>query len=423
LKTNACELLGAYHFNLNSYIKAKNWKSLSSNELIEKSLRSLPFNFNFNKTCEAKSKKIINKLTVSLYYLTLPLLAFLIFAYFLFFFYKRGKLASTKETLTDIFFLRGELSQKRLKNILNIKNNLKECTLVVDDFTSFKLKISDCKVTYLSSYLRFEPLKFVGLVLIEIKLILEDSINNLPFLTQQNLAFSIARVPHLFLLYMAMDNLCKRHCIEHIRSFEMISRFSSLLNKIVSKYRIPNSTGYPHGLEYDIYYPNSCFGRVIYCTSETALIALSDRYPDIDFIFDQELINSLFCFDLMFQKQRKSVYYTDARNPLSDYDNIKILSNSIDFIKLHPSDDKSLYVDIGINFIDDFIDALSLGIVIMRASTVIFEAQISGCTVYCLATSAKEVYLLRYLYPTLSSLSVITITNINDLNNILMRKE
>ena len=407
--------LESYHLDLNSYIQARNWQSLSSNELVENNLRSLPFDFDFNDENVSGLRLWINNLIIIFYFLFLPMLAIFLYIYFIYIYSNNYKAKKNKMIYSDIFFLRNDLSCKRFVKIADFRGGFRNKTLVIDDYTKFSFSLAGCESIKLSSYLKFEPLNYVYLCAFEMYFVLTDLIKNLPVLIFKNMVFPLVRVPHLMLVYISMDNLCKNNSIEHIQTFEMISRFSSVLNKIVSKNKIPFSTGYPHGLETDIFCPNSYFGRVFYSTSCKASMALSSKYPKVKFKFDKELIVKMFSFNLIFPRQKKSVYYTDSRNPLDDYQNVKTISKYIDFIKLHPRDKRYLYLDLGVEFIDDFIEIISSGIVIMRPSTVIFEAKMSGCVVYCLTTNVNEKYLMKYAYPTLSSLDVATIDNIEEL--------
>ena len=112
----------------------------------------------------------------------------------------------------------------------------------------------------------------------------------------------------------------------------------------------------------------------------------------------------MFSYDLNFLSDPKLVYFTDARNPILDYKNIQKFYKIIDLVKLHPSDSKKTYNDLKLQYIENYDAALESKYVMMRPSTVIFEAAISGCLCFCLQTNNLESYLYNFLYPTLSAI-------------------
>ena len=406
--------LKCFHENINNYIQTKSWRCLSSNELVEVGVRCLSVGFDFNKA-SWNVKKIfsVGLLFLSIIPLFLVMVGFL-FSYFIFKFWRRNKLDIKNMGLDEIFFIRNNLSKKRLNKLLGTNIDFRDTVLVYDDFVEFSLDEFSNKSVGLSGYLEFKPFDYIFTTMKEMLLIITDTVNNWPIFKFNNLVFSMTRVPHMVLVYLSLDNLAKKNNVSHIYSFEMISRFSSVLNAIVINNKIKYSTGFPHGLEYDIYYPRGYFGKTFYCTSVNAKSSLSAKYKGVEFIFNPEVISCLFRFNLSFKDKMLPVYYTDARNPSEDYLNISKMKSYLGFIKLHPADKKSRYVDLGVRFLDDFVEAISYGIVIMRASTVLFESQLSGCKVFCLNATDKEKYLLNYLYPTLKSLNLNLIENVDD---------
>lgn len=381
-----------------------------ANEIVEKSIRSLPVGYEFKIK---PSKNIFFKKTVfSVFSLILVLLLIPLLVVFYYFFFLNRK--PKKIAGDNILFLRNNLSLKRYVALRDTVFKDPECfSIVYDDFIDFLPNDDSRRKIPLSGYLPINPIYFIRDFFFELTGIFYDYIENSPEMVITDLYGFLKRLPHFILVKVSLESLIKSNNIKKITSFEMISRYSSLLNFCSKVFEVNDTVGYPHGLEYDIYYPNAVFGNRVFVTSKAALNVLSTKYPNKSFEIDSELLKDLFLMPIKFKNDKKLVYFTDSRNPDLDYRNIKDLKGIVDFIKLHPSDNRDFYTSLGVDFVDDFNEALSYRKAIVRSSTVVFEADLSGCEIYCLCTNSKEEYLANYLYPTIKSSSVIKIYNLS----------
>lgn len=409
------EHLNKYHVKISGYIASKVWLSLMANEIVEKSIRSLPLGYDLKIN---PATKIFFKMQ---FYSGLAFISVLLFCpvliIFYFFFFVRKK--SKANPSTKIIFLRNHLSSKRYEALNKAKIGIFDgFTVAYDDFLNFGPSDDSARHVPLSGYLSTNPYSFINGVFVELRGFLYDYFENSPRKSFQIFFLFLKRIPHFILVKVSLVNLMRLNKVKKIASFEMISRYSSLLNEIATAFGVDDTVGYPHGLEYDIYYPNGVFGNRVFVTSVAAQEALRSKYPHKSFEIDYEILKALFFVPIHFECNKKLVYFTDSRNRDLDYQNINFLKGKVDFIKLHPADKRVPYNLLGVDFIDDFCDSLACGKVIVRASTVVFEAQLSGCEVYCLCTSDREKYLADYLYPTIGSLSVI---KVNKLSSFLER--
>ena len=62
------------------------------------------------------------------------------------------------------------------------------------------------------------------------------------------------------MLKLCLENINSLNTLKSVSSFEMISRYGSILNDVFETKDV-ETIGYPHGLEYDISYPNGVFGK------------------------------------------------------------------------------------------------------------------------------------------------------------------
>lgn len=402
--------LHKHHEGISQYVRKRRWFSISANEVVEYSIRSLLIGDKLS------TPNIMLRVGGFCFFVLLLILFFpfyFIFTmlYFSFHYVKKSK-NNVRLNIRDVFFIRNNLSKK--KHALLVKSHLiKGSTVVVDDFEFNYESENNVK---LSSYLRFAPMVYLVKLLKEIFNITKDFVFNTPKFDLLKLFRAYARAPHLILLELSLSNMLEVNNVNHIRTFEMISRFSSLLNLLRHRYNVNAATCYPHGLEYDIYYPRGYFGDTVYSTSIHAAKKLNNRYGFSNFKFDKKIIDTLFVYDDVKLKEPKEyVYYTDARNIKDDYSNMVSLQDRVKYVKLHPIDNISNYPNIDLIVIEEFDEAISYGAIIMRASTVLFEGFNSNCSVYCLSTNDKEKYLTDYLYPTLSDLGVEKISSLDDL--------
>jgi hypothetical protein len=396
------ELLRNYHIGLNQFISSRKWLSLSANEIVERSIRSLPYGHTFKSEFDSQSL-LFNKILCLILISTLSFIFVpLVLVYFSFNYYKRSKVVGCGD---KVMFIRNNLSIKRFISLVNSKNAY-NYTVLYDDYLGLDVDVECKNKIALSAYLPFYFYYYCCCFFKEFWGCLLDYFNNVPEKNLLDLIEVVIRIPHLILVKISLENFCKLNAVEEMSSFEMISRYSSLLNQVVEKYTINTSVGYPHGLEYDINYPNGVFGKHIYVTSKDVLSKFLIKYPTKKFEYDYNLLESLFYKKIHFKNTSEFVYFTDGRNHDLDFKNLDILKNIVKKVKLHPADCRPNYSKLELIYLDDFDDALTYGKVIVRSSTVVFEALMFGCETYCLCTNLKEIYLAKYLYPTINNSAV-----------------
>ena len=359
-----------------------------------------------HKTHQKKSSNILLK-TIILF-LLIPLSIPLYFGYLSFLISKRSSLKGLE--LKNVHFMRNNLSLERFNRIQD-KFEDEETMILYDDFLydlkcSYRLK---CKI---SKFIPLKPLTFVVQNIKEIFLLTLDFYENVPKKYFLKYFFFISRIPHLIMLKLCLENINSLYKLAKVSSFEMISRYGSILNDVFDADYI-ETIGFPHGLEYDISYPNGVFGNKIYVTSNKCKLLYENKYPNKNLHYDSSLIKKLFFKEINFKIEKNLIYFTDSRNPKIDYNNLKKLSKISKFVKFHPNEKKSLFTDLDIIEINDFEEALSFGKVLMRPSTVIFESFISGCETFCLNTNLDEKYSFDFLYPTLSDLKINNVKNLD----------
>lgn len=407
MKKNKNINLEENHIALNRYIRSLNWRSFSSNEIVEYCIRK---EFIKKKAVhKVHQKKSINNLfKVIILFLLLPFSIPLYLGYLYFLISKRK--AFKELELKNVHFVRNKLALERF-NKIKAKFEDEKTIILYDDFlygldSSYKLK---CKI---SNYIPNKPLAFVIQTIKETCLMTLDFFENVPWKHLNTYFFFMLRIPHLIMLKLCLENISSLNNLKKVSSFEMISRYGSILNDVFKNKDI-ETIGYPHGLEYDINYPNGVFGKKIFVTSNKCKLLYEIKYPDKNLNYNSGLIKKLFFKEIEFKPQKHLIYFTDSRNPKFDYDNLKKISKISKLVKFHPSEKKSLFKDLNIIEINDFNEALSYGKVLMRPSTVIFESFISGCETFCLNTNLNEEYSFNFLYPTLSDLKINNVKNLD----------
>ena len=159
----------------------------------------------------------------------------------------------------------------------------------------------------------------------------------------------------------------------------------------------------PHGAEFGYKYPHGYTGSIFYATSETVANHLNRLYNTEKFIFDKNIVKSMFEVECKTTKKlRRLVYFSEAK----DFDaNILILKGLIEYlkdtgiiiyVKLHPKDSRDRYKTIidNIIFIDDFEDSICNNICIARKSTTLIEGiyNDSICAAILINEKDKSIY-------------------------------
>ncbi len=186
---------------------------------------------------------------------------------------------------------------------------------------------------------------------------------------------------HTCLYALLIEEVFKKTGKRVFVSGNNLDRYAIVEEKAAKK-RGVSTVCIPHGLEYGFKLPHCFTGDIFYATSEYAAEYLNRLYHTKKFVFDQELMTSVY------QQQpdhhhgvNRIIFFTE---PTENYvnreilDNLHIIAQKIDcdvWVKLHPKDERKNYEGISyIRFDDNYSDAICDNICIARKSTTLLEA-------------------------------------------------
>ena len=209
--------------------------------------------------------------------------------------------------------------------------------------------------------------------------------------------------------------------IKRVVSGEKESRFAIIENDISNRYQLEGLC-IPHGLEYNFKYPMPLFGDMFYATSNNAKKCLESMYPNIDFLFDESVLKSIYSVSGSKSDGKKIVFFTDSRNIELDHSIISFLSQKFNdiYVKLHPNDLIAYYSDIeDVCFVNSFEDSIYDNIVITRNSTVLLEGIYNDSICISVSLCAKDKFMANYLYPSLHDAGIINIETLESLEKLI----
>ena len=379
------------------------WKSKSANEVVEYGIRAKMF----DKANEAKELNSVTKRPANSRLSLLPVVLllrpiFVVAGFFAVLILYRGN-RPAKETNVGARWciLRGSLAERRL-DALRLSG--RDLEIIFDDFGKYSPKDMS-RAWRLSEFYRFDAKFLLSFFWGEYGALVSDCVIGLQHGALRNFLFHLVRLPHLGVFQLSYRNFLIAKEPLQVISFEMISRFSTVLHQTNEMFGV-EGIGYLHGLEYSFPFPHGMYGNQIFCSSEEAARELNKKMPrsgSQKFKYDKEVSTRLFKVDVQFSSHKSVVYYTDSRHPEDDYKNLAELAPVIDFVKLHPNDSKKNYQGLQLKYLTSFDESLACGVAVMRPSTVIFEAAVSGVTTICLTSNEKEQYMYEELYPSLSA--------------------
>lgn len=154
----------------------------------------------------------------------------------------------------------------------------------------------------------------------------------------------------------------------------------AIAEEIEAKKRGISTICIPHGIEYGFRLPHCFTGDVFYTLSKKASEHLNSLYKTNKFVFDQEIVESMFKVKTMKRvPERRIVFFSEPREPEI---NVKIVKGLLDYlgdtklyIKHHPKDNLSDYAEFDgiIEIIPDLSEAIQGNICLARKSTTLLE--------------------------------------------------
>ncbi|MCG7536340.1 hypothetical protein [Pseudoalteromonas sp. OOF1S-7] len=236
--------------------------------------------------------------------------------------------------------------------------------------------------------------------------------------------FFLPRMSHKIVYQLFLDRHLSLFKGEILLSGNKEDRFAMLEYRLSKKHML-QSVCIPHGLEYGFRMPRGVFGETFYCLSAKASKLYSDLYPDQNFVFDEEVVESMFGVSREDSKgfNAKVVFFPESRDIDINREVIKNLSRlDLDFyLKLHPADSESNYADIlgrG-SYIKDLKQALKKNICLARRSTILLECVYHGSVACSTLFNKKDVLYVEELFPSLSDDKINRIYNLNELDTFL----
>ncbi len=182
--------------------------------------------------------------------------------------------------------------------------------------------------------------------------------------------------------------------------------YAMIEEKTAQKYKI-DTVCIPHGLEYGFKLPHCFTGNKFYTTSEYTADYLNNLYGKNKFVFDRNIVISMFCKNAACTKKRV-VYFSEPRDSKI---NLEILDELLDrlgkygiqlYIKHHPIDKLKEYEVYGskLKVIDNLTEAISGNICIARKSTILLEALYNNSVSAAILISEKDKSAF-HMYPSL----------------------
>lgn len=244
------------------------------------------------------------------------------------------------------------------------------------------------------------------------------------------------RCAQRFMLYYS-PRIVAKCCFERLlinilekNSTDMVTgnkedRYAMVEKRAVKKFN-QKLTCIPHGLEYSYRFPAGLAGDVIFCTSEQSVKVLSGLYKTNVFVLNSALNKKIYARRGPPKEQKcieKVVFFTEPRDIEVNRRILDCLNYSaVPFrVKLHPNDNSGNYDGYDLIFVDSLSDALNYPISIARKSTVLLNAAYLGNKAVAVLIDSKDLFYATYVFPSLSDVNIINITNQHDFKFTLNR--
>jgi hypothetical protein len=150
-------------------------------------------------------------------------------------------------------------------------------------------------------------------------------------------------------------------------------------------------------------------------------------YNSSKFVFDKEIITSLFKRGSVHEDGEKIVFFSEPREStvnhriITDLLPLLKISNLSLAVKLHPKDCLEEYIHYDVEIIEDFNMAIKGNICFARKSTVLVEALYNGSKVSAILLNSKD-KVIFYSFPSLQSDEINKSYTIKDLGEWIVNE-
>ena len=237
------------------------------------------------------------------------------------------------------------------------------------------------------------------------------------------------RCAQRFMLYYS-PRIVAKCCFERLlinilekNSTDMVTgnkedRYAMVEKRVVKKFN-RKLTCIPHGLEYSYKFPAGLAGDVFFCTSQKSLEVLSSLYKTNVFVLDSAFNKKIYSRrgpSKEYKSIERVVFFTEPRDIDVNRQILDCLNHSaVPFrVKLHPNDNSGNYDGYDLTFVDSLPDALTYPISIARKSTILLNAAYLGNMAVAVLIDSKDLFYATYVFPSLSDVRIINITNQHD---------
>lgn len=245
-----------------------------------------------------------------------------------------------------------------------------------------------------------------------------------PFGTIHALKFFSTRIGHYLLIKQAYKNIFNHNSGVKFYSGERESRYGILAMEF-SKIHQNYSIAIPHGMSYSYKYPLGLYGHKYYCTTLNESKFLNEIYNETKFIFDKDLMNTIYQTNKYVNTNKKIIFFTEPRRAYVNTIIIKNLKKILDdnfYIKLHPLEDITYYEGFkNIKYINDFEEAIQSNICISRKSTILVEALYNQSVAIALLVDKQDQHDFNNTFPSLLDPEINQCCSYKELEDIIKK--
>jgi hypothetical protein len=234
------------------------------------------------------------------------------------------------------------------------------------------------------------------------------------------------RLVHTNLFKLLLDSYFKSNQFNVFYTGNNLDRFAVIEEELAAKYKL-KLICIPHGLEYGFKFPKCYTGDIFYATSIYAAKYFNNLYLTKKFIFDYEIIKTIFLKNIKSKEESKVVFFTEPREPWINFKIIKELlpflkENNIKlYLKLHPKDIRKDYEIKGVEILDDFNLSISNNICFARKSTILLEALYNNSKPAAVLLNSKDKSMF-FSFPSLQNNKIEQCLSIEEVGNWILNR-
>lgn len=232
-----------------------------------------------------------------------------------------------------------------------------------------------------------------------------------------------ARIPHKCVYELAFEYTLKRKRFAYVLTSNKEDRFAMLEARLCRLLNTPLLC-IPHGIEYQVKFPDGLAGDQFFCTTQYTAKMLAEIYDEPDkFIYDHALQKSLYSKNLVTSSDRRLVFFTEPRLPEINFEICQVLLKSnIKFgVRLHPSESITAYKKAfpELHFEEHFDSAISGNVCIGRTTSVLVEALFNSSLPVCVMVNDYDREVVSSLLPSLSSPKILKVESLSGLVELI----